>query len=93
MKRIFLYGIAGAEDNYRVASYMYIDCEKEEVTIRKLVINATWLKIKNQSIKYVYAIDSSASLAHSYRETVHSNTIENNVLFKSMLEELGLKII
>ena len=91
MKKIFLYGIANAEDAYRVVMYSYI--EDEFVSIRNLIIHASWMRFENPSIDHVYAIDNRKGLAYDYRRTIKQNTIESNVSFKDILEREGLLII
>lgn len=91
MNRIFLYGIAGVEDGYRVVWYQYLTLE--HASIRNITQTASWMKYKNQSIEEVYAIDESAALCGQYKRTIKANSVESNVTFKCMLERSGLKVI
>lgn len=93
MNRVFLYGIAGPDDNYRIVRYVYIDAEKEPITIRSILNNSSYLKFKNPGIEEVYAIDGDKQLCYIYRETVKKNSISCNTEFKCMLEKMGIKII
>ena len=72
---------------------MFIDSEKEPITIRSIMRTAYWMKYKNPSIEQVFAIDDGASLAHIYKDTYTSNSYAKNVEFKLLLEKEGLKII
>lgn len=93
MNRIFLYGIAGADDNYRVVRYVYIDAENEPIAIRSIRNDSSYLKFKNPGIEEVYAIDGDKQLCYIYRETIKKNSISCNTEFKCMLEKMGIKII
>ena len=91
MKKIFLYGIANAEDAYRVVMYSCI--EDEFVSIRNLIIHASWMRFKNPSIDHVYAIDNRKGLLYDYQSTIKRNTMESNSSFKDILEREGLLIM
>lgn len=93
MNRVYLCGIASAADNYRIIRYLYIDSEKERITIQKLLTHSAWLKYKNPTIEYVYAVDDSAEMARAYKETKIHNDLENNVIFKQLLEDTGIRLI
>lgn len=91
--KIFIYGIAGAEDQYRIVRYEYFDCDKEPITITKLRRFAGWMKGKYPGICDVYAVDESAQLARDFIHTWRAKRIDANVDFKCMLESIGLKIL
>lgn len=91
MKKIFLYGLAGADEMYRVVRYSYI--EAENISIKNIVGHAGWLRFKNPTIEHVYAIDERAGLAGEYRTAWKRNTIESHAIFKDILEREGLLII
>ena len=93
MNKVFLYGIASARNQYAVVRYAYIDGEKEPITIKGMVREAEWLRFRNPTIEHVYALDDSSSLAFAYKDTVKSNSVEGNVVFKCMLEQNGIIII
>ena len=91
--KIFLYGIAGANQAYRVAKYWcFFDIETEPVTIRDLVYQASMLRIKNPSIEHVYAVDDRRGLHRDYREAMMKNSIESWAIFKDILQKEGLQI-
>lgn len=91
MKQIFLYGLGGAKDQYRVIRYEAID--EEFFSIRNIVNDAKWLKIKYPSIEHVYAIDNRRGLRRDYIEAIKTNSIESCFVFRDILESEGLKII
>ena len=91
--KIFLYGIAGANQAYRVVKYWcFFDIEMEPVTIRDLVYHASMLQVKNPSIEHVYAVDDRRGLHGDYREAMKKNSIESWVIFKDILQKEGLQI-
>ena len=93
MNRIYLYGLAEAEDQYRIVRYSYIDLTIEPVTIRRLATLASWMRFKDPSIEHVYAMDDKPGLSKIFWNTFNNSTVQNNVEFKCMLEKEGLKII
>lgn len=91
-RRIFIYGIGGADDNYRIVAYQYIKANESYNIIRDCHAVAEWLRYRNPSIKYTYAIDEGADLARMYKQARKTNSVEDNVCFKLMLEETGAVI-
>lgn len=91
MKRIYLYGLADAENTYRVVWHSYI--EGSEFSIKDLVLHALWMRMKVPSVDHVYAIDMRPGLAADYKRAVKLNTIESNIIFKDILEREGLLIL
>lgn len=91
MKRIFLYGIAGAAEAYRIVSHTYID--EAEYSIRNIMGHAGWMRIKHPTIEHVYAIDMRPGLANDYKRAWKQNSIESYAVFKDILEREGLLII
>lgn len=91
MKRIFLYGMTGAEDQYRVARYFCID--QRDLSIENIIYSAQMMKIKNPSIERVYAMDDRYGLRRDYMESIKKNSIESCAIFKDILEREGLRVI
>ena len=91
MNQVILYGIAGAENQYRVIRYFIIDAEL--VSISNIVYQANMLKIKNPTIEHVYAIDNRRGLRRDYVESYKRNTIESCAIFKDILEREDIMII
>ena len=50
------------------------------------------MKRENNTLKYAYAIGDSVDLARMYKKARKTNSVEDNVCFKLMLEEAGLII-
>ena len=91
-RRIFIYGIGGAEDNYRIVAYQYIKANESSDFVHDCHAVARWLRYRNPAIKYAYAIGESADIARMYKNARKTNSVEDNVCFKLMLEETGLII-
>ena len=91
-RRVFIYGIGGADDNYRIVAYQYIKTGESYDIIHDCRAVAEWLRYRNPSIKHTYAIGESADLARMYMKARKTNSVEDNVCFKLMLEETGLII-
>ena len=66
MQQIILYGIAGADSQYRVVRYYIIDAEL--VSISRIVFHANLMRIKYPSIEHVYAVDNRRGLRREYME-------------------------
>ena len=90
MKKVYLYGLAGADDNYSVVRYLRI--EDEAISIRNIVFQATWLKCTNPTIEHIYAIDDRYGLLYDYRDAIKKNSMEGFIIFKSILEKEGLLV-
>lgn len=91
-RRLFIYGIGGADDNYRIVAYRFIKVnESYDITSDSHSI-AAWLRYMNPTIKYAYAIMESADVAQMYKKARKTNSVEDNVCFKLMLEETGFII-
>lgn len=93
MNRLYLYGIAGADDKYRVVTHVYIDSIAQPIAVRNIVTNATWIKYKYPGVEHVYVIDGSSRLGAIYMDTMRKSTMEKNVEFKHILETEGLLVI
>lgn len=91
MNQVILYGIAGAENQYRVIRYFIIDAEL--VSISNIVYQADTLRIKNPTVEHVYAVDNRRGLRRDYVESYKKNTIESYAIFKDILEREGIMII
>lgn len=91
MNQVILYGIAGADNQYRVVRYFIIDAEL--VSISYIVYQANMLRIKNPTIEHVYAVDNRRGLRRDYVESYKKNTIESCAIFKDIIEREGIKII
>ena len=90
MNRIYLYGIAGANDKYAVIRYQAVDVEHGPIDAIK--IEAEIMRMDYPSVKQIFAIDARGGLANDYRRAIKSNSIEGYIVFKDLLERRGIEI-
>lgn len=90
MNNIVLYGIGGASDSYRI--FRYWRFTEEQVSIKEIVYQACVMVGSCPSIRQVYVIDNSGELFRDYKRVLKYPSIENNVIFKSVLENRGLLV-
>ena len=90
MNRIYLYGIAGANDKYAVIRYQAVDVEYRPIDAIK--VEAEIMRMDYPSIKTVYAIDARGGLANDYRMAIKRNSVEGFIVFKDILERKGIEI-
>ena len=61
--RIYLYGVGGADQMYRVVKYWcFFNIEEEPITIREIRYQALELRMRCPSIEHLYLIDGSLKL-------------------------------
>lgn len=90
MRSIFLYGIGGARDQYRVIRYTRID--EQDFSINTLMYEASIMRINYPSVEHVYAVDNRYGLGKTYLESVKKNSIESCAIFKDLIQRQGLEI-
>lgn len=90
MNRIYLYGIAGASDKYAVVRYQAVDVEHRPIDAIK--IESDIMRMDYPSVKQVFAIDARGGLANDYRRAIKQNSIEGFIIFKDILERMGIEI-
>ena len=90
MNRIYLYGIAGANDKYAVVRYQAVDVEHRPIDAIKM--EADIMRMDYPSVKKIFAIDARGGLANDYRRAIKINTIESYIIFKDILERKGIEI-
>lgn len=90
MKSIFLYGIGGARDQYRVIRYTRID--EQDFSINTLMYEASIMRINYPSIEHVYAVDNRYGLGRTYLESVKKNSIGSCAVFKDLIQRTGIEI-
>ena len=92
--KIFLYGIGGADQAFRVVKYWcFFDVDTNPITIRDLAYQATMLRAKNPSVEHVYAIDDRRGLRGDFNYAMKRNSIEGWAVFKDLLQREGLEIV
>lgn len=93
MKKIFVYGLCGTRDNYRIDSVVRLD-SIEVNDADKLKLLANYLVNLNPSIKHVYAYYGyNETIADCYKSARRHNLVEDRVVFKTMLEKYGTVIM
>ena len=90
-KQVFIYGLGGADKQYKALAYRFI--MDEDISITNIIYNASMLKAKNPSVEAVYAIDNYHGLRRDLMESVTKNSIESCAIFKNILETQGIRII
>ena len=90
MNRIYLYGIAGANDKYAVIRYQAVDVEYRPIDAIKN--ESDIMRMDYPSVKQVFAIDARGGLANDYRRAIKQNSIEGFIIFKDILERMGIEI-
>ena len=91
MKRtIYVYGLAGADQQYRVVRYSFFDVEQARDVTEEMHIQAAWLRSHDSAIETVYAVSGGRGLKYIYLDAVKRNTVETNVTFKTFLEQRGV---
>lgn len=90
MNQIILYGLSGADTQYRVLKYycMY----DENISINNLKRRAALMVMQNPGIKHVYAVDNRYGLKHEYIQSYKINSIESCAIFKDTLEREGVLV-
>lgn len=90
MNQIILYGLSGADTQYRVLKYY---CMHEEVlSIGNLKSRAALMVMQNPGIEHIYAVDNRYGLKREYIESYKKNTIESCAIFKDALEREGILV-
>jgi hypothetical protein len=90
MRQIILYGLSGAEAQYRVLSYYCI--YEDDISIANIKRHAGFMVLQNPSIEHVYAVDNRYGLKREYIESYKRNTIESCAIFKDTLEREGILV-
>ena len=96
MTTVYLYGLGGADQMYRVIRYSAVEIDNLVGTnygvIRTLKYEATMLRMKYPNIERVFVIDNGRGLARDYTNALKTNTIESHAIFKDILEREGLEL-
>lgn len=90
MNQIILYGLSGADTQYRVVKYycMY----EESLSIGNLKRRAALMVMQNPGIEHVYAVDNRYGLKAEYIQSYKINSIESCAIFKDTIEREGLLV-
>ena len=90
MNTIFVYGLGGADIQYRVIRYTPIP--EDSFSIKTLIYEAQMMKIRYPNIERVFAVDNRRNLGRDFMESIKKNTIESCAIFKDILEREGLEL-
>lgn len=96
MTTVYLYGLGGADQMYRVIRYSAVEIDNLVGTnygvIRTLKYEASMMRMKYPNIERVFAIDNGRGLSRDYTNALKTNTIESHAIFKDILEREGLEL-
>lgn len=90
-RQIILYGLGGAEKQYRSLCYYCI--YDELISIKEIKYQAYLLKMRNPSVSMVFAIDNRYALKKDYINSYKENSIESCAIFKDLLEREGIRVL
>ena len=90
MFKMFLYGISGARDQYRVVGYYGF--LEEDISVTDIKYQASRMRFKNPSIERMFIIDAREGLRADYTRAFKKNSIESWAIFKDILIREGLEI-
>ena len=96
MTTVYLYGLGGADQMYRVIRYSAVEIDNLVGTnygvIRTLKYEATMMRMKYPNVERVFVINNGRGLARDYANALKTNTIESHAIFKDILEREGLEL-
>lgn len=90
MNTIYLYGIGGANANYRVIRYTPIS--QDEMSILTLNYEITKMTLRYPGIKRIFMIDNIPGLSRMVANSMKKNSIEECIVLVDYLEKNGLEI-
>ncbi len=92
MTPIYMYGLGGYEDHFKIIVHWRIDEDMDnyEDVFDLCKSKASYMRYKHPSVKEVYAIYQKPGLAYDYQRTVKKNDIEHCVAFRDMLRAKGM---
>lgn len=92
MRSFILYGLGGADIQYKALGYYIVT--SEDFTVRGIKSCAGFMRMYNPSIQSVYLVDNRPGLKREYNYSIKDrhNSIEARYTFKDTLEREGIKI-
>lgn len=90
MRQMYLYGIGGAEDGFRVIRYREID--QTDLSALTLRYEVTDMLMHYQSIRRFFVIDNRPGLAKLCAQSIRTRDVEKALIFLDILEKQGLEI-
>lgn len=88
--QIFYYGLGGADKNFKVLNYEFIESSRYSIWVERIVIER--LLDRNPGVVEIYAIDNRRGLKWDLTESLKEGTIESCQLFKDILRRDGKKV-
>ena len=88
--QIFYYGLGGADKNYKVLNYEFIESENYSIWLEKRVIEG--MRDRNPGIMEIYAIDNRRGLRWDFAESIREGSVESCQIFKDILRREGKKV-
>lgn len=90
MRQVILYGLTGADKQYKAVRYYVIS--EEFITVCNILHCAFTMMDKYPTVKSVYAIDNRCGLRKDYIESITKDTVESCAEFKDILEREGIQV-
>lgn len=90
MRQLYLYGIGGAEDGFRVIRYRKID--QADLSALTLRYECADMLMYYKSIKRFFVIDNRPGLARLCAQSIKTKDVEKALIFLDILEKQGLEI-
>lgn len=88
--QIFYYGLGGADKNFKVLNYEFIESSRYSIWVENIVIER--LLDRNPGVVEIYAINNRKGLKWDFTESLKEGTMESCQLFKDILRREGKKV-
>lgn len=90
MNTIYLYGVGGAVDAYRIIHYAAI--LQEEASVLTMKYEMTRMKNRYPSIKQFFVIDNRPGLAKMVANSMKKDSIEDRMVLLDFLDRNGIEL-
>lgn len=90
MNTIYLYGVGGAVDAYRIIRYAAIP--QEEASVLTMKYEMTRMKNRYPSIKQFFVIDNRPGLAKMVANSMKKDSIEDRMVLLDFLDRNGIEL-
>lgn len=88
--QIFFYGLGGADQQFRVLNFEFIDQELFSVWMMNHVVDS--MMYRNPGITEIYMIDNRHRLRREFMDSIRENSVESCQIFKDTLRREGIKV-
>ena len=89
-RQVFLYGLSGAYDEYRVKAHKFI--KSDEFSVYTLMYYIDSILEDCPDVETIYMIDNRHGLKRAMELAVHSDKTEDRIIFKTLLENDGVVV-